>query len=52
MKYLSKKVNHNGTVRFQSDFVAESGALESVRAFVIRFENKHVFWGTTRVDAL
>jgi hypothetical protein len=43
MKNLSKKANHDGTVRFMSDFVAESGALKSVRAFVISIENKHVF---------
>ena len=48
MKNLSKKANHDGTVRFMSDFVAESGALKSVPAFVISIENKHVFWGTTR----
>ena len=48
MENLNKKANHHGTVRFMSDFVAESGALKSVPAFVISIENKHVFWGTTR----
>ena len=48
MTYLSKKANHDGTVRFMNDFVAESGALKSVRVFVISIENKHVFWGTAR----
>ena len=43
MKYLSKKADHDGTVRFMSDFVEQSGGLKSHHTVVIRFENKHVF---------
>ena len=50
MKYLSKKANHDGTVRFKSDFVEQYGALKSHHTVVISIENKHVFWGTTRGD--
>ena len=50
MKYLSKIVNHDGTVRFKSDFVEQSGGLKSHHTVVIRFENKHAFRGTARVD--
>ena len=50
MKYLSKKTNHDGTVRFKSDFVEQSGGLKTDHAVVISFENKHAFRGITRVD--
>ena len=35
MKYLSKKENHDGTVRFKSDIVKQFGALKSDHAVVI-----------------
>jgi len=43
MIYFSKKANPHGTRRFKSDCVEQSGALKSVRAVRISFENKHGF---------